>query len=656
MLRVIKEVEPPRPSTRLSHSGALPSIAAQRQMEPQKLTGLVRGELDWIVMKALEKNRGRRYETANGLATDVQRYLTGEPVQAAPASQWYRVRKFARRNRGPVIAASVIAFCLLAGMIGTAAGMIWAVKERDAKGKALVAEKQARENAMAALRDMTAEIVENQMARGTTLTDENKEFLRNIIKHFEGFAAITADDAEGRSIRAEGFARVGLMRAHLGELKEAEAAYADALALQKRLAADFPTRAEFRQDLANSHNNLGNLLADTGRLKEAEVAFADALALRKQLAADFPTRPEFREDLARSHHNLGLLLANTGRPKEAEAGYADALAIQKQLAADFPTRPEFRQGLAISHNNLGFLLANTGRPKEAEAAYIDAVVIQKQLAADFPTRPEFRQELARSHNNLGLLLANTGRLKEAEAAYIDALAIDRRLAADFPTRPEFRRGLAGRHNNLGILLADTGRLKEAEAAYVDALAIQKQLAVDLPNQPDLRNGLAGTFVNLALVCNRRRDFAAAQSHLAEAQPHHQAALKANPRHPDYRLFYHNNLMALVAADAGLRDQAGAARAAAQLRDLGWRPPGNAYDAACALALCIPIVQKDDKLSTEQRASAVQFYGDGAMKMLKEAVARGWKNADHMKKDTDLNPLRDREDFKALIAELEAGQK
>ena len=104
-----------------------------------------------------------------------------------------------------------------------------------------------------------------------------------------------------------------------------------------------------------------------------------------------------------------------------------------------------------------------------------------------------------------------------------------------------------------------------------------------------------------------------------------------------------------------RDQAGAERAAAQLRDLGWDPPGNAYDAACALALCIPVIQTDDKLSKTERGSAVQFYGDGAMNMLKAADAKGWKNAAHMKKVADLDHLRDREDFKKLIAELEAVQ-
>ena len=98
---MIKEEEPPKPSTRLSESGeALASISAQRQMEPAKLAKLVRGELDWIVMKSLEKDRNRRYETANGFAADVQRYLNDEPVQACPPSAGYRLRKFARRHKG----------------------------------------------------------------------------------------------------------------------------------------------------------------------------------------------------------------------------------------------------------------------------------------------------------------------------------------------------------------------------------------------------------------------------------------------------------------------------------------------------------------------------------------------------------------------------
>jgi eukaryotic-like serine/threonine-protein kinase len=99
MLRVIREQEPSKPSTKLSSSDALPTLSANRGTEPAKLTKLVRGELDWIVMKALEKDRNRRYETANGFAADVQRYLDDETVQACPPSAWYRFRKFARRNK-----------------------------------------------------------------------------------------------------------------------------------------------------------------------------------------------------------------------------------------------------------------------------------------------------------------------------------------------------------------------------------------------------------------------------------------------------------------------------------------------------------------------------------------------------------------------------
>src|SRR6201999_2524010 len=95
---------------------ALPSLSANRGTEPKHLTRLLRGELDWIVMKALEKDRNRRYETANGFAADVQRYLNDEPVQACPPTAWYRLRKFVSRNKGRVAASVALALSLLAGL------------------------------------------------------------------------------------------------------------------------------------------------------------------------------------------------------------------------------------------------------------------------------------------------------------------------------------------------------------------------------------------------------------------------------------------------------------------------------------------------------------------------------------------------------------
>src|SRR5438876_8236399 len=145
ILRMIKEEEPPKPSTRLSDSGeALASISANRHTEPAKLTKLVRGELDWIVMKTLEKDRNRRYETANGFAADLQRYLTDEPVQACPPSATYRLRKFARRNKVALATSGLVVAALL---IGTAVSVWQAVEATDARHLAddrLESEKQAR--------------------------------------------------------------------------------------------------------------------------------------------------------------------------------------------------------------------------------------------------------------------------------------------------------------------------------------------------------------------------------------------------------------------------------------------------------------------------------------------------------------------------------
>jgi serine/threonine protein kinase/Flp pilus assembly protein TadD len=142
ILRLIKEEEPPRPSTRLSDSGeALASISALRHMEPAKLTKLMRGELDWIVMKPLEKDRSRRYETASGFAADVQRYLNDEPVLACPPSVWYSTSKFVRRNKQALVTTGVLAVVLLVAVGAVAASIGWALSDRASRQAAV--EKEA---------------------------------------------------------------------------------------------------------------------------------------------------------------------------------------------------------------------------------------------------------------------------------------------------------------------------------------------------------------------------------------------------------------------------------------------------------------------------------------------------------------------------------
>jgi serine/threonine protein kinase len=578
--------------------------------------------------------------------------------------------------------------------------------ERDAKDAALAAEQQARrdeararQQAFDALRTMTAEVVERKFAQGAVLTEDDRAFLKGVIAQFDAFAAIEGDDADSRVVRAEGRFRVGNMRYRLGELQEAEKDYDQALSIYKQLAADFPSRPEFCQHLAASHNNRGlvrldtgqlngaeedwsealsileqlavdyptrpefrlslagshlnrgSLLRATGRLREAEQAYGKALGIQKQLAADFPDRPELRQALADSHNSRGVLRRDTDRLKEAEQDYDQAVGIRKQLVADFPTRPPFRQSLAGSHLNRGIVRRDMGRRREAEEDYGHALEIQKQLAAEFPSRPDFRQELANGHNCRGSLLGEIGRVKEAEEDLDQSLSIHKQLAADFPNRPEFRRLLASSHSNRGTLLCATGRLLEAEKDYGHALTIYSRLAAAFPNQPDLRSELAGTYANWATLHQKQGHWATAKRLLLEGRPHHLAALKANPLHPSYRQFYRRHLAVLTSAHAGLLERADAIRTAETCRDLGWHAPADAYDAACYLSLCVPIVAKHDKLDATQRKKAAQFYGDAAMKLLRDALSKGFKDVAHMNRDTDLDPLRQRGDFQKLVAEL-----
>jgi serine/threonine protein kinase len=720
MLRVVREEEPPRPSTKLSIDSALPTLSANRGTEAKKLTGLLRNELDWIVMKALEKDRVRRYQTANDFAADLQRYLDGEPVVAHPPSRGYRIRKYVRRHRGAVAAAALVLLSLLGGIAGTSWGLLRAehqrrlavekegeaVAERDAKDSALKAETQARvdetrarKQAFAALRSMTADVIEKKFTQETVLTPDDRTFLRDVIAQFDAFAAIKGDDADGRAMRAEGRFRVGNMRYKLGELKEAEQDCNEALSIRIQLAADFPFRPEFREDLVASHNLRGRLLLDTGRPKEAEQEFNENLSLTKQLAADFPARPGFRELLAGSHTNLGVALHALGQLPEAEREEREALSVQKQLAADFPTRPELQNWLARSHLNRGVILQQAGRVKEAmidaneavnlfkqlvaefpswvecrrglgrshhnrgrilriigrhaaaEKDYDEAVSLAKQLAADFPARPEFREDLVLSYDVRGDLLRATGRFTGAEKDFDQAVNIAKQLAVDFPTHSEFRHALANSHENRGVLLSATGRFQESEAAHNESLIILKQLAADVPNQPELASELADTCLNLATLYQRQGNWIDARRTLLEGQPYRLAAIEANSRNSEYRRRYRDQLVLLTELHARLLEPEDAMRTAEAARDLGLDAPSDAYNASCLMSRCIPIVAQHDKLDDLQRKQAVQFYGDAAIKLLSQAVSKSFRDSAHMMEDSDLDPLRIRGDFQKLIADL-----
>ncbi len=537
MLRVVREEEPPKPSHKLSTADALPSLSANRGTEPKKLTGLLRNELDWIVMKALEKDRTRRYDTANGFAADVNRYLTGDAVQAHPPSTAYRVKKFVRRNRGQVIAASLVFLTLLAGILGTSWGLVEANRAAEEERKAKVEAESEKANALASatsekaakfdalekeklaveqkgkaekardrtrdvLDAMVSEVTGNSLTTQKEVSAEQKKFLESVLGYYREFAGENADDELSRSRHAQAALRVGQIEDRLGRREESAAAVRIARDGYASLVADFPGVLQYRQNLAGSHTNLGNQLSSLGRWPEAEQQYREGLMIQEKLAADFPAVRDYRRDLASSHNNLGNLLADLGQRSEAEEQYREGLMIQQKLATDFPAVRDYRHDLAVSHNCLGALLFDHSERAAAEEQWRKGLAIQEKLAADFPDMPAYRQDLAVSHSNLGSLLAGLDKRPEAEQQYRKGLAIQEKLAADFPAMPAYRQELARSHNGLGALLGGLDKRPEAEEQHRKGLAIQEKLAADFPDMPEFRRELAASHTNLGRLLGK----------------------------------------------------------------------------------------------------------------------------------------------------------
>jgi len=408
ILRMIKEDEPPKPSTRLSDSGeALASISANRHMEPAKLTNLVRGDLDWIVMKTLEKDRNRRYETAKDFAADVQRYLSDEPVQACPPSAWYRFRKFVRRNRGPVSAASVVLLALIVGVVGTTLGLVRAEQQRqiaqDNEQKAVAAAeavKTAKQSAEARETETKAvlDFVENNVfaaARPQGLTKAGglgrDVTLRNALEAAlpfvdESFREQPLIEARLRLTLATSFGNLGKARIATDQAERARAIYS------KHLGADHPDTLLSMHNLANGYDALGR--------------GADALKLREETLALMKVKlgPDDPKTLS-AMNNLALSYAALGHQDQALKLHEETLTLWK---AKFGPNNYHTIG---SMNNLALAYTALGRHAEAVKLGEETVALAKSNLG-----PTNARTLG-SMDSLATIYHNAGRDGDAVRLY-----------------------------------------------------------------------------------------------------------------------------------------------------------------------------------------------------------------------------------------------
>ena len=569
ILRLIKEVEPQKPSTRLSGSASLPSVAAQRSIDPRHLQRSLAGELDWIVMKTLEKERSRRYETANGLARDIERFLNDEAVEACPPSTAYRLKKFLRKNKGKAIAAGAVMMALVLGIIGTGWGLLsaeaakaaanlsaaQAIASEEQTRTALAQEYVARKRAQAAeartlasYRDSTDDAIKDLIASKDELSHKERNYLQKTLKRWQAFADEHADDSLGRNYRAEGHFHVAEIWDHLGESTAARASYEQARDIWQKLVDQFPTVPDYQIDLASSHSNLGVLLKDLGETSAARSAYEQARDIRQKLVTQFPAVPEYQNHLAKSHGNLGLLQNALGDFAAARTACEQARDIQQKLVEQFPAVPEYQNDLASSHGYLGILLKNLGETSAARTSYQQARDIRQKLVEQFPAVPEYQRSLADSHHNLGLLLYDLGKTTAARTSCEQARDIRQKLVTQFPATPEYQHLLASSHNILGSMLRDLGETTAAQTAHEQARDIWRKLVEQFPTVPSYQYSLVGSHVNLGNLLTDLGENTAAQTSYQQACERGQKLVEQLPTVPKYQIYLanaNNNLGSLL---------------------------------------------------------------------------------------------------------------
>ena len=386
MLRIIREEEPPKPSTRLSSIDTLPSVAANRHTEPARLSKDVRGELDWIVMKALEKDRNRRYETASGFAADIERHLHDEPVEAGPPSAAYRFRKFVRRNKAAFVTAVVaVAASLLIGL-GRSTWMF--LQEKAARQAAVAAEKKAETESMKS-QQVALNLGHIQWQLGDVLSTE-------------------------------------------GRREEAERILTEALQVFDQAAAEFPEVANFRQEQAFSHRKIGQLLESAGRIKETEGHYRIAIRVYAALAKDFPKNRLYIREEAFTTFILADLLERAGRGEEAMNSYRRAAEQYRQgvrtledaigTSADtFQIRTE----LSDCYCGLSEVLDRNNKIDESTEAIRKAIAVLDRAMVDYPkNREQLLQLQAHNYRHLSFRLS---KLHDYPAAHTSLTLLHRSL-------------------------------------------------------------------------------------------------------------------------------------------------------------------------------------------------------------------------------------
>jgi eukaryotic-like serine/threonine-protein kinase len=446
--RRIREVDPPRPSTRVSTLGEKATHAAKnRRTEPRQLAGRLRGDLDWIVMKALEKDRTRRYGSPAELAADLGRHLDHEPVVAGPPSASYRARKFVRRHRVGVALATLA----LVGLV--AFGVAMAIQART------IARERDRAERVSEFLVGLFNVSDPSEARGNAIT------AREVLD--KGVEKIQRELTNEPEVQARLKLTMGTVFKNLGLAPKAEPLVRQAVEARRRvLGPEHPDTLRAQREMARVKDSLG-------RYKEAENLLLETVATqRRVLGDDHP-------DTLDSEEYLAVIYERQGRFDESKKLAREVLEARRRVLGDDDPRTLW------SMSNVGFAFMLTGQMPEAEKLYREAIERRRRVSGE--DHPDTLWVM----NNYGILLEAQGRLKEAEQLFLQVIEARRRvLGADHPDTIKSMSDLAD-------VYTDQHRNPEAEKLYREALATQRRVVgTDSVRSTGMMNNLAVFYTGL----------------------------------------------------------------------------------------------------------------------------------------------------------------
>ena len=521
LLRIIREDEAPALQSKLTGLGkTVTQVADQRHTDPGSLKRQVAGDLNWIVMKAIEKERRRRYLSVADLAADVHRHLEDQPVLASPPSVVYRARKFVRRNRTAVLAGAVVHVALIAGL----AGILW---------QAQIA-RQQRAEAVGQRRNAEAQRQRAETQSALALTERGRA---------EAKAAEAEEqrkEAEGLFNNVRGLAGSMLFKVddQIAELQGAtaarEALVNEATAYLDRLSKDPRSNSEVRRELVAAYLKVADLQYSYGRLNlhdpdGARASYAKAFALLNPLIRGAPSDPDLRHleiiallgaafeeedgDARDNDYGKALRLAEEQvrlQPKSlqarrdlalaqhdavARAGVPTAVgvkrlrlavAIQESVIAEGGPSADDRRLLALYEKALGEYLERYPVTDESLDWYKTSQAILDKLVSEFPSNAQYRQQQAVVMRHMGALMSARNNQGEGLDLIRRSIALYRDLVAGDLRNIGFRVDLAQRESALSFVLNSAGHRDEAVATMQEATGIIEKLVAERPKDLEIR--------------------------------------------------------------------------------------------------------------------------------------------------------------------------